>query len=153
MKKPWFILVSGLVVAAAGYGIFYLGGTQTGGAMEHGTAPELKWVKSEFRLGDAEYTRVCQLHAAYVPQCRDMCQRIDQKNEQIQNLVLNSAGVTPAIEKALQDAAQLRLECQTMMLKYFFEVSKTMPSAEGKRYLAEMQAHSLRPTPRTLTRP
>lgn len=152
MKRPWIILSFGLAAAAAAYLGLYFAGTAAGRSMEHATAPELMWVKSAFRLSDAEYTRVCKLHAGYAPQCREMCQRIDKKNAEIQKLLVDSTNVTPEIEQALKEGAQLRLECQTMMLKYFFAVSQAMPPAEGKRYLAEMQAQTLMTAPRTLTR-
>ena len=44
--------------------------------------------------------------------------------------------MTPAIEKLLADRARMRADCQTDMLKHFFEVSRTMPPEQGKRYLA-----------------
>ncbi|MBU6402392.1 MAG: periplasmic heavy metal sensor [Verrucomicrobia bacterium] len=152
MKRPWLILLAGLLAAVAGYAGFYLATTARGAAMRHGDATGLGWVKTEFGLSDAEFTRVCQLHAAYAPQCREMCRRIDRKNDEIQRLLGQSIRVTPAIEQALQEAARLRLECQTMMLKYFFEVSQTMPPDQGKRYLAEMEAQTLMTMPHTLTR-
>ncbi len=32
-------------------------------------APELAWLKQEFKLDDAQFERVRQLHAGYLPQC------------------------------------------------------------------------------------
>jgi hypothetical protein len=43
--------------------------------------------------------------------------------------------MTPEIQKNLADAAQIRADCETAMLAHFFEVSRTMPPAEGRRYL------------------
>jgi Heavy-metal resistance len=141
------------MICAAAYAIFYRAATAEDRSATSGAAPELVWLKTAFRLSDAEYARVCQLHAGYVPHCREMCARIDRKNEEIRRLIAQSTGVTPAIEQALKDAARLRAECQTMMLKYFFEISRTMPAAEGKRYLEQMQAQTMMSTPRTPTRP
>ncbi|MBI3878733.1 MAG: hypothetical protein HY301_01540 [Verrucomicrobia bacterium] len=47
--------------------------------------------------------------------------------------------VTPEIEQAIAAAAKLRGECQRDMLQHFFEVSQTMPAAQGRRYLDWVQ--------------
>ena len=44
--------------------------------------------------------------------------------------------MTPQIESLLNESAQLRAECQAKMLQHFYEVSRAMPPAQGKRYLA-----------------
>jgi len=36
----------------------------------------------------------------------------------------------------------MRADCQAEMLKHFFEVSRTMPAEQGKRYLAWVQAQT-----------
>ena len=47
--------------------------------------------------------------------------------------------MTPEIEQLLADRARMRADCQAEMLKHFFEVSRTMPPQQGKRYLAWVQ--------------
>ncbi len=63
-----------------------------------------------------------------------MCRQIDARNTQLQTLLANATNVTPEIEKALAEASRLRAECQTMMLRHFFQVSQTMPPEQGRRY-------------------
>jgi hypothetical protein len=79
---------------------------------------------------------VAELHAAYLPQCRNKCRQIDAQTTQLQNLLAEATALTPEIERALTDTWRLRSECQTMMLGHFFQVSQTMPPEQGKRYLA-----------------
>jgi len=41
--------------------------------------------------------------------------------------------LTPQIETALREAAQIRSECQQAMLRHFYEVSRAMPPDSSSR--------------------
>ncbi len=140
MKRSWIIFLSGVALAVTAYLLFFSLATRPGLPE---SAPELAWLKTEYQLSDAQYTRVCKLHAEYAPQCREMCRRIDRQNLKLQQLLAGATALTPEIERALAEAAQLRTECQTMMLKHFFEIGRFMPPEQGRRYLAWMQAQTL----------
>lgn len=143
MKRLSFILLLGLVVAVAGYCLFYFSGTAKHRDALQNSPPELAWLKSEFQLNDAEFTKVCQLHLAYMPHCQEMCDRIDKLNVEINGLVMQTNAITPAIEKKMGEAAQLRLECQKMLLNHFYDVSRQMPPPQAKRYLAMMRQQTV----------
>jgi hypothetical protein len=98
--------------------------------------PERAWLKHEFNLSDAESTRISQLHAGYLPQCMERCRRVDQLNGALSDALATATQLTPEVEKLLGERAQMRASCQAGMLKHFFEVSRTMPPGQGKRYLA-----------------
>jgi len=138
MKKAIAMLMLGLLAAVAGYGAFYLFGTASTRELLHEERPELAWLKKEFNLSDAEYARISELHAAYLPACRERCNRIAAKDAELRDL-LKTNTFTPAIERTLGEAAQLRAECQAAMLKHFYAVSQTMPPAQGQRYLTWVQ--------------
>jgi hypothetical protein len=146
VKRSWLIFLGGLAVAALGYSGLYHLGTARHRGLEHSSRPELAWLKAEFRLGDAEFDRICKLHDEYLPDCREMCRRIDQKNEELGSLLAAGSGVTPALEQALTEVAQLRVECQKRMLRHFHAVSQTMPAEQGRRYLAWMREKTLLPS-------
>ncbi len=80
MKKGVLILVFGLVAAAAAYGCIYFACTASARSLQRTDKPELAWLKEEFNLSDASFKRVSDLHAAYLPPCRDMCREIDAHN-------------------------------------------------------------------------
>ncbi len=136
MNRGVAILVAGLAGAAVAYAGCYLLGTSTPRTWLKSPQPELAWLKQEFNLTDSELARVSGLHAAYLPQCREMCQRIDEQNHKLHLLVRTAASITPEIESVVAEAARLRGECQRNMLRHFFEVSRTMPPEQGKRYLS-----------------
>jgi hypothetical protein len=136
MKRGLVILALGLVGAIVAFCCVYLMGTSTPRALMQSTQPELAWLKHEFNLGDAEFKRISELHAGYLPQCMERCRRIDELNDKLSNTLVSATQVTPEIEKLLSERAQMRAACQSEMLKHFFEVSRTMPPEQGKRYLA-----------------
>ena len=136
MKRGLLILALGVAGAVVAYCCVYLMGTARPRAMMQSSQPELAWLKHEFNLGDAEFKRISELHAGYLPQCKERCLRIDELNNKLTEVLTSATQVTPEIEKLLNERAQMRATCQAEMLKHFFEVSRTMPTEQGKRYLA-----------------
>ena len=145
MKKGIIILIFGLVAAAAAYGCVYFVCTAPARSLQKSDKPELAWLKEEFSLNDAEFKRVSELHATYLPQCREMCREIDAQNVKLQKLLSGATNMTPEISAALAESARLRSECQGMMLKHFFQVSQTMPPQQGQRYLAWVKEKAFLP--------
>ena len=86
MKRAAFILVAGLLAAAAGYCTLYYCGTKEHRQMLESPAPELAWLKKEFRLGDAEFERIAKLHDGYLPRCAELCRQISAKNAELKQL-------------------------------------------------------------------
>jgi Heavy-metal resistance len=145
MKRGVIILVLGLLAAAAAYGCVYFTCTSCTRSLERSDKPELAWLKDEFNLSDTEFKRVSELHAAYLPQCREMCRKIDAQNTQLQKLLANATNATPEIDAALAENARLRTECQRMMLRHFIQVSQTMPPDQGRRYLSWVKGKAFLP--------
>ena len=145
MKRGVLILVFGLLAAVAAYGCVYFACTSCARSLEHSDKPELAWLKDEFSLSDAELKRVSELHAAYLPQCREMCRKIDAQNAQLQKLLATATNATPELDAALAEAGRMRSECQRMMLRHFFQVSQTMPPEQGRRYLAWVKEKAFLP--------
>ena len=145
MKKGILILIFGLVAAAAAYGCVYFVCTASARSLQKSDKPELAWLKEEFSLNETEFNRVSELHAAYLPQCREMCREIDAQNVKLQKLLSGATDMTPEIKAALTESARLRSECQSMMLKHFFQLSQTMPPQQGQRYLAWVKEKAFLP--------
>jgi heavy-metal resistance protein len=135
MKKGAVILLFGLLLATAGFCGFYYAGTAPCRDMMREPQPELAWLKKEFKLSDAEFKRISQLHAAYLPQCAARCQRIEEQNQKLKQLFSQATTVTPEIQNLLNERAKMRADCEAEMMKHFMEVSRTMPAEQGRRYL------------------
>ncbi len=145
MKRLLLIFLAGLSLAAAAYCAVYFKSTAHHRQILGSQQPELAWLKNEFQLNDAEFKRITELHDAYMPHCMEMCRRIDAKNAELKALLSNTNTLTPDIEMKLNEAAQLRAECQRSMLQHFFEVSRTMPPEQGRRYLEWVQEKTFMP--------
>lgn len=131
------------MVAVAAYAGFYYGGTANSRRLQKTDSPELAWLKVEFHLNDADFTRICRTHESYLAGCAERCRLIDEKNAHLKQLLAATNTVTPEIERTLLEAAQLRAECQRKMLEEFYEVSRSMPAEQGKRYLAWVQGQTV----------
>lgn len=135
MKRGPLVLALGLVAAVASYWCFYRWGTASSRSLMQSSQPELAWLKQEFHLDDREFARLAELHAGYLPQCRERCRRIEEVNRSLAQTLASATDVTPEIERLLAERSQLRAACQAGMLKHFYAVSRTMPAEQGKRYL------------------
>jgi Spy/CpxP family protein refolding chaperone len=147
MKRVWFIVVIGLIVAFVGYACTYLVCTGAQRSVEKKDGAALAWFQGEYHLTDAQFARVRELHEAYQPKCMEMCRKIDEKNVELQKLLAATNTITPEIKQTLNEAAQLRVECQQAMLAHFYEVAQVMPPEQGRRYLAWVRQETLMPQP------
>ena len=77
MKRGVLILALGLFTAVAAFACVYLVCIAPARSLQRNERPELAWLKEEFNLGDAEFKRVSELHAAYLPECQERCRQID----------------------------------------------------------------------------
>jgi len=139
MKKGVFILLLGLAAAAAAYACVYFVCTSSARNLQRSSQPELAWLKQEFHLSDSEFKRISELHAAYLPQCAEMCLEVDAQNQRLRALLAATNQMTAEIESAITESARLRGQCQRNMLEHFYEVSRTMPPEQGRRYLEWVQ--------------
>jgi hypothetical protein len=143
MRRSLFILFA-LVLAS---GALCLGTYRLAGRLctAHFARPtdDLDWLRLEFHLSDAEISRIRQLHQGYLPQCRQLCDRIAASKGELHQLLSSSPNAPAAIERKLTDIALLRAQCQAAMLRHFGEVSRAMPPEPGRRYLTEMQRLTL----------
>jgi len=145
MKRSALILVLGAVLGLSAYCGLYFAATASRRTLLDNETPELAWLKKEFNLSDGEFARVVQLHESYRADCAALCRRIDDKNDELKELLSKTDRLTPEIEAKLTEAGQLRVQCQKNMLRHFLEVSRSMPPEQGKRYLAWVQEKTFLP--------
>ncbi len=139
MKKGFLILLVGLLLGTAGFCAFYYLGTAPSREMLRNPQPELAWLKKEFKISDAEFARISELHAAYLPRCAERCRAIEEQNQKLRALIAQATNMTPEIQGVLTARARMRADCEAEMMKHFLDVSRTMPPEQGRRYLAWVQ--------------
>ena len=142
MRRSVVLLLSAALLAVGAFTACYF----TAARARHAAGKfgdELDWLRGEFHLSDAEMARVRALHAGYLPQCEAMCERIAAKNRELSAALTGSTNVSADVRARLAETAALRAECQAQMLAHFYEVSKAMPPAAGRRYLEQMKSLTL----------
>ena len=139
MKRLIVILALAVLLGLGAYFASYAVARRTFCRMPDASDPS-SWLRQEFHLSDAEYAQVKKLEADYHPHCVEMCDRIMQSRAVLKKLILANETMTPEIEAALQKDGAIQEEWRADMLRHFYEVSRAMPPAEGKRYLQFMQA-------------
>jgi hypothetical protein len=142
MKRAVVILVIGVAAAFVADLVVYRAATASSRELLSSAQPEMEWLRREFHLGDAEWKRVSQLHAEYLPLCRERYRRIGELNEKLAAALDGSGEMTPAIRDLIRERALLRAACQEEMLNHFFAVSRAMSSDEGRRYMAWESEHT-----------
>jgi len=142
MKRGTTILLLGLLLAVGAFTGFYYAGTASCRNLMREPQPELAWLKKEFNLSDAEFTRITELHEAYLPRCRERCQRIEEVNAKLQQQLAEAKAVTPEIQGLLAERAKMRADCEAEMLQHFLQVSRTMPPEQGRQYLEWVEEQS-----------
>jgi hypothetical protein len=143
MRKPVVILAAALVFAAAIFaGAFYCAHYVCIQRSAKST-DDLDWLRMEFRLGDAELTRIRELHDGYLPKCSDNCILIAAKKRELAKAIAAGTNTPATLDQLRAEVAALRHKCQSEMLAHFEEVSRAMPAEQGQRYLAEMRRLTL----------
>jgi heme A synthase len=143
MNRSLFILLSALALAAAIFaGAYFASQRATMMCCENPT-DDLSWLKSEFKLSDAEMARIRELHEGYLPKCAEMCRKIAAAKRELAAMVGSSTNLTVEAQAKMNEIAALRAQCQSNMLAHFVAVSQAMPPAQGERYLAEMKRLTL----------
>ncbi len=143
MNRPLVIVLAALVLGTALFGGSYFAGRRACVMTLTNPADDLAWLRTEFHLSAAEMAHIQKLHEGYLPKCAEMCARIAAKKSELETALNGATNVTPVAQQKLAELAALRAQCQAQMLQHFTEVSQTMPPAEGRRYLAEMQRLTL----------
>jgi hypothetical protein len=143
MNRSLVIVLGTLIVGATVFAGAYFATRQICLTHIAHSTDDLDWLKEEFHLSDSEMVRVRQLHEGYMPKCEEMCKRIAAKKNELEQSMADTTNITDAARQKLTELGELRAQCQAQMLQHFVEVSRAMPTEEGRRYLAEMQRLTL----------
>jgi hypothetical protein len=102
-------------------------------------AKELVWLRTEFHLDDAAYSKVRALHDAYEPHCMELCSAIRDADAAVAKLSHESTSLTPELRAAIEKADRVSRECHMAMREHLYQVARVMPPAEARRFLDMME--------------
>ncbi len=136
MSRAWGVIGLGLALAVGAFAAaYYLGPGGQGRSEPAGAAPELGWLRTEFHLAEGEYERIAQLHAEYQPVCAANCRRLAELRDRLRADLATTNQLSAEAAALLAERGRLQAECESNMWRHFYAVSRTMPPAEGRRYL------------------
>lgn len=144
MKRVFLVLVLAL---AAGLGSFMWMRSHHIVETHHETLlesmPELAWLRKELDLNDSQFEKVRDLHAAYLPECSAMCQRIAEAHVRLDEASQGKTEVTPELKSAIADHSRIHAECQERMLAHLYETARILDADQAERYLEVMLPYAL----------
>ena len=143
MKRGLWIILAAVLAAIAGFVITQRSCCDV--VMAHAAAqdgrsllPELEWLRNEFKLNDAQFSKVSELHVAYRPICEDLCSKVMESQEKVKGLVKDGTQVSPELTAALQEQATLRVECQAAKLTHLYRTAACFTPEQSRSYLDAM---------------
>jgi hypothetical protein len=121
MKNFWFTVLLVVAAGTTAFGTFFImnDAPEIRRAAREGDA--MAWLRTEFKLDDAQFAAIKALHADYGLVCARHCRMI---------IAARDRGAPPAEISALEKT------CVDSMTDHFQRVAALMSPAEGKRYLA-----------------
>lgn len=107
------------------------------------SVPELAWIKSELELSHAQFAKVAALHAAYRPRCVEMCREVEEARHRMEAAARSSRGMTPALEAAIKEHADVDARCRQAMVAHLYEIAAALEPDQAARYLDAMLPFAL----------
>ncbi len=139
------ILLLAIFIGLVGWAISYSIGLHRIQVINQSDQAEMEWLRSQFHLSDTQFQQIKKLHEDYEPVCVGLCQQVMKSQSQLEKLVLQRKEVTPEIEAALKDCADVKQKCQRAMLGHVYRVSRIMDLEQGHRYIEMMGSRILHP--------
>lgn len=121
MKNILITLLVALAASVAAFGVGYAVNCQPALHRAARERDAMAWLRTEFRLNDAQYASIKKLHDDYGVVCGEHCMAIMGAKKRNA-----SATEVAALEKICVDA----------MTQHFERVAALMPAEQGSRYLA-----------------
>jgi len=134
MRRGLFILCGILVLGILGYQAAFQFSYAKVGAMMEGGQSELEWLRHEFDMSDAQFEEVRRLHSSHDEVCLAHCAEMDELNSRLLQLMREGTEVTPEIQSAIAESADLRQRCRSTTLEHVYRVSQVMSPEAGARY-------------------
>lgn len=138
MKRSFLLLPLGLLVGVLSFGAVHWWMTRDTRALAAEPRGELLWLRQEFHLSDEQFSKVAALHEAYRPTCAELCRRIAEQNQRLEQAALSAVEMSPHLASLVSETGRVRDDCRNAMLTHLYAVAKEMPPAQGRRYLELM---------------
>ncbi|MBE2214336.1 MAG: hypothetical protein IAE82_10735 [Opitutaceae bacterium] len=140
MKQIAIVLVAALVSAVCAFWLVQRRHDAGIAALAGTSGDDLQWIRTEFRLDDAQFAAVKKLHDDYAVVCAGHCADIAAATTRLQRLTSENAAPTD-LEAARREVAALEEVCNTATRAHLRRVAAAMPAEQGARYIALVEPH------------
>lgn len=96
----------------------------------------MRWLRTEFRLNEAQYARIARLHQDYGKICAEHCRKIQEAMDGRDTLAAAKPADGVKLAASEQRVRELESVCERSIEAHVREVAACMPAKEGERYLA-----------------
>ncbi|HUR60252.1 MAG TPA: hypothetical protein VM029_21185 [Opitutaceae bacterium] len=134
MKYRTLTLLVLLTAAAVAGTVAYQLGSERELRVAARAGDPMLWLRSEFRLSEAQHARIAQLHQDYAKICGDHCYAIQQAMEAAAAARAAKVGDAKIAENDRR-VRELEKVCEQAIEKHLRAVAACMPPPEGERYL------------------
>lgn len=98
----------------------------------------LRWLRDEYRLDDATFQKVTELHEAYFATCSQMCRQIKEASRPLLMQTRRQPLPTATAAGLRHHEQRLCDECEQAAKKHLHQVAELMPAHERQRFLDDM---------------
>ena len=140
MKRAVLILLAAFLAGALSYSLHM---SVRGPEMpEHEAVFEdLRWLRSEFELSDEQYAAIEGVYREYRPVCEELCLRVIEARDKLNERLADATGFTPELDEALDRYTRVKQECHRAMMRHVYEVAAHMDPEQRERYVNRAIAH------------
>lgn len=140
MRQIAIVLVAALVAGLCGFYLVQRRHTAGISALSGTSGDDLRWIRTEFALDDAQFAAVKKLHEDYAVVCAGHCADIAAANSRLAKLTSANAPAAD-LEAARREVAALEEVCNTATRAHIHRVAAVMPADQGARYIALVEPH------------
>ena len=127
-------VIAAIAAATCALAFHFSGDAQVKAAVAKRDA--LEWLRADFQLTEAQFTKIKQLHDSYSVVCEKHCMDIMHATRARNELKASPSADAAAIAAADKRVEELRRICETAIAAHVRECAAEMSPASRDRYLA-----------------
>jgi hypothetical protein len=136
MKRVLVFIVCAGLAAGAAFMLTRWAGAEKSLPLEE----QLSWLKTEFRLSEAQVSAIQILHDDYVPVCRTHCEKIQQARKAVDLAAKRVEGGdaekrAEAVEAARAELRRVEAVCREATRAHLLRVAAVMEPAQAERFI------------------
>lgn len=134
-----------LIAFVAGYALCYRLEVVPERALERSDRTGVDWLRKEFHLTPQQLSTILKIDADFTAHNEETYRRLNELYGKADALIARSQSVTPEVDAALRECAEVQAESCRTALKHMYAIAGQLPPQESARYIKILQPHILEP--------